>query len=99
MVGGELSAMTTGVTLMLRLSVGSLGCLPMELRLSPTPTLDEGRDQLSSTMFGVLGTRHTSLTAEIMDCLFTIVATMRMLESGAKVSVREREREERREGG
>ena len=101
MVSGELFVTTTGVTLMLRWSVGSLDCLSVELRLSPMPTLDKGRDQLFSIMFTVLGMRHISRTAKIMDCLFTTVSTMKMLESGAKVSVYvyERERERERGGG
>ena len=85
--GGALSVMTTGAILTLRWSAGSLDYLPMEHRLSPMPTLDEGRDQLFSIMFDAVDMRRTSLTAPIMDYLFTTVATMRMLGSDARVSV------------
>ena len=87
MANGALSVMTTGVTLMLRWSAGNLDYLPMEHRLSDTPTLDEGRDRLFLIMFSVSETRHISPIAPIMDCLFTTVATMKMLESGARVSI------------
>ena len=96
MVSGVPSVTTTGAMQMPRLSAGSLDYQPEEHRLSPTPTLDGGRDRLFSTTFGVLGTRRTSQTAKIMDCLFTTVHIMRMLELGAGVrDVRERERRER----
>ena len=76
---------TSGATQTLRSSAGSLDYQRGEHKLSPTPTLDGGRGQLFLTTFGVLGTRRTSQTAKIMDCLFTTVDIMRMLELGARV--------------
>ena len=57
-----------------------------ELRLSHMHTLDEVKVQSSLMMCAALEMRRTSLTAPIMDYLFTTVDTTRMLESGARVS-------------
>ena len=86
MDSGALSVMTTGMSTTPWWCAGKWAYLLKEPGLSPMLTLDVGRGLLFLTTCSAVDKRRTSLTAPIMDCLFTTVGTTRMLESGVRVS-------------